>query len=211
MKKIFDIAGFLLVAMLFVAAMFLTQTFQEDLRANLDFGYMGMLFYVLLGIVATVVAPVSTVPLIPIATGLWGPILTGFLSITAWTIGAVIAFLLSRHYGQPLLKRYVNLEKVSQYENMFEEKHIFWHIIILRMLIPVDILSYAIGLFSTIKLSTYTLATMIGITPFAFILAYMPNLGTTEQIFGCVLIAIVALIGYLKFTRHKSNNKEEQK
>jgi len=38
--------------------------------------------------------------------------------------------------------------------------------------IPVDILSYAVGLFTDIHAITYFWATLVGIVPFAFIFSY---------------------------------------
>jgi len=38
---------------------------------------------------------------------------------------------------------------------------------LLRMVLPVDILSYALGLFSNISFIRYMLATIIGVTPFS--------------------------------------------
>lgn len=200
----YDIIKFLVKILLFIGAVFVAQVFQTEISSHLDFGYTGMVFYVLLGITATVVAPVSTVPLIPIATNLWGAIPTALLSITAWTIGSMIAFLLARHYGKPFIKKYVSLDKVTKYENLFSKKYIFWNIVLLRMMIPVDILSYAIGLFTSVNLKTYTLATIIGISPFAFILSYVPNMNLTNQIYIGIIIIIIIYLGYRKIRVNKT-------
>ncbi|MCB9810703.1 MAG: TVP38/TMEM64 family protein [Candidatus Nomurabacteria bacterium] len=196
-----DLIGLGIVVILFGLALYVSQSFGAELGAYLNFGFSGMFIYVLLGIIATVAAPITTVPLIPIATSLWGAFITGLLSVVAWTIGAIIAFMLARRFGRPILSKYIDLSKISRYEKIFGDEQIFWQIVILRMMIPVDILSYAIGLFSTVKLSTYTAATIIGISPFAFILAYMPNMDLTIQIYVGIFIAIVAYLGYRKFNR----------
>jgi len=40
------------------------------------------------------------------------------------------------------------------------------------MVIPVDILSYAVGLLSSMRLIPYAVATFIGVIPFSFVFAY---------------------------------------
>ncbi len=197
-QKTADLLKIALLAVFFVLAVFLTQSYQEEIVKYLDFGYLGMLIYVLLGITSTVIAPVSTLALIPIATALWGGLVTALLNTTAWTLGAVIAFLISRRYGKPLVEKYSNLEKIAKYERVLGTKHIFWHLVVLRIVIPVDVLSYAIGLFTSVKLTTYASATLLGVMPFAFILAYAPTLPFAFQMGIGVLILFVIYFGYKK-------------
>ncbi len=200
-EKTIGFLKIILVILLFVLAIFLTQIYSTQIGSYLDFGYIGMGLYVLLGISATVVAPVSTIPLIPVATALWGGLITALLNIIAWTIGAIIAFVISRRFGKPLIKKYVNLEKVSCYENLLGEKYIFWNIVVLRIIIPVDILSYAIGLFTSVKLSTYAIASFLGIIPFAFVLSYLPTMSLVYQISLGIIIAVVAYLGYRRINK----------
>ena len=182
----------------FIIAIFLTNYYQAEIEHYLDFGYWGMLVYVLLAITSTVLAPINTLPLIPVATALWGGLTSALLSILAWTIGSVIAFLIARNFGKPLLEKYQDLENINRYEKLLGTKYIFWNIVTLRILIPVDILSYAIGLFTSIKLTTYTLATIIGVSPFAFILAYSSTLPPSLQIMVGLIFLSALYLGYKK-------------
>ena len=54
--------------------------------------------------VSTVIAPLNTLSLVPFASLTFGWKLTSIVCITAWTLGAVVAFLLSRHFGKRALK-----------------------------------------------------------------------------------------------------------
>ncbi len=197
-QKTADLLKLVLLVLFFVAAVFLAQYYQEEIIKYLDFGYLGMLIYVLLGIISTVIAPVSTLVIIPIATALWGGLVTALLNIFAWTVGAIVVFLISRRYGKPFVEKYSNIEKIAKYESVLGTKYIFWNLVFLRMIIPVDLLSYAIGLFTSIKLTTYASATLIGIIPFAFILSYLPTLSFAFQIGGSVLILFIIYLGYKK-------------
>jgi len=136
----------------------------------------GILIYIVLAIFTTVIAPLSSVPLMPIASNIWGWPTTAIASIAGWWIGSLIAFYLSRKYGQAFVERMISREKLSSFEKRVPEKNIFWSIVLLRMLIPVDVLSYVLGLFTKIAWRTYALASLIGIIPFAFIFAYIGTL-----------------------------------
>ena len=65
---------------------------------------------------------------------------------------------------------------------------------LLRILIPVDILSYALGLISAMPLSHYILATAIGITPFSFIWSYAGEAAFSQEYTNLAAIAGVALL-----------------
>lgn len=195
-NKTKSILSLLVVIFLF---MIVSYAVMEDV-ANLDDyignGIYGAFIYIFIAIVATVFAPVSSVPLIPLVSNIYGWFIAGFLSIIGWTIGSMIAFWLSRKYGMPLVKKVVNLEKINNFEKRIPKDNLFWSIVFLRMVVPVDVLSYILGLFSHIKFRTYFWATLIGVAPFAFILAYVGTLSFYYQITFLLLGLLVLLIGY---------------
>lgn len=196
-----------IMSLILVIVLFLTVSFivMEDI-ANLDNyigkGYFGMIVYVLIAIFATVFAPVSSVPLLPLVSDLYGWFTAGVLSIIGWTIGSLIAFWLSRRYGMPLVKKVVSLERISEFEKKIPRENLFWSIVFLRMAVPVDVLSYILGLFSHVKFRTYFWATLIGVTPFAFTLAYVGTLSVYYQVSFILIGILVLLIGYkIKISR----------
>ena len=73
----------------------------------------------------------------------------------------------------------------------------------MRMILPVDVLSYLLGLFSKVDLKTYTLATFIGVIPFAFILSYIGSLSFAYQLFSLFFGGIIFLILFYKFKKTK--------
>lgn len=159
--------------------------------------FLGMIIYVIISIIAIVIAPVSALPLMPVASNLWNPPIAAILSIIGWTIGSLIAFIISRKYGINLIKRFIPLNKIYKLEKIIPKENIFWSVVFLRITIPVDILSYALGLFSKMKTREYLLATIIGITPFAFIFAYLGKMPFQYQILALILALITILIGII--------------
>jgi len=192
-----SILGIVVILILFILASFIVHTYESEINMLTERGgAFGMIAYIFIVVLAIVIAPISTVPLIPIASGLWGWFMAGVLSITGWAIGAQIAFHLARHFGKPLVEKLIPIDKLNKFEERFLKEHIFWTIVFLRLVIPVDILSYAIGLFSNIKSSIYFFATVIGILPFAFVLAYAGTLTVWLQLIVFLVVATIFISWY---------------
>jgi uncharacterized membrane protein YdjX (TVP38/TMEM64 family) len=174
--------------------------------------FLAAALFVLLMFGATVVAPVTVIPLVPLISPTFGPFLTALLCILGWTLGAVVAFLIARHAGRPLLVRLVSLETLSRYEKHVDTNIRFWGIVMLRMLIPVDVLSYALGLFSNVPLLEYTAATALGISYFAFVFSYMgvASFDSNLPLFIGVALVSIVIFGFgwwfvIKRTRQGRN------
>ena len=91
------------------------------------------------------------------------------------------------------------LEKVHLIEKLIPQRNIFLSVIFLRMAIPVDVLSYALGLFSSISFKLYFVATLVGVSPFAFIFSYSVLLPPWLQILFFSSGIIVLVVGYKKW------------
>jgi len=201
-SKIKSGIGIVAVIILFLFFSWLAQSNIELIQSLMINDALGILVYFLTQVGAIVIAPVTTIFLVPVAANLWGWVFTALLSIFAWTVGATIAFLLARKWGVPLIRHFVSLKSIYKIERKIPEEHIFITIVFLRMVIPLDILSYALGLFSKVKLSTYILASVIGMAPFAFVFSYMGVLPFEYQLIGWGLAGIAILIGiYFIFVR----------
>ena len=136
-------------------------------------GAAGIIAFVLLTALFVVfVIPLDLVLLVPLGTAAWGPVMTAFMSIFGWTLGAAIAFSLARRFGAPLVGRIAGLARVHALEARIPRRHRFWGVVVLRLLVSVDVLSYALGLASDMPFAAYLSATALGVVPFGFYFAY---------------------------------------
>lgn len=191
--KLWSFFWVFVVVFLFVLLSYFIQTKMDFFEGLIVEGWLGMVVYVLLKIVATVVAPITVLPLIVLAVGLWGVLVAALLSILGWTLGGVIAFWLARKFGVPIVEKLVPLGEIYRLEDKVKIGNTFWSVLFLRMIVPVDVLSYALGLFSRIGFWSYALATFIGVIPFAFVFAYLGEVPYVYQI----ILGLVFLIGLL--------------
>lgn len=200
-KELADYAlGLAAITALFILVSLFVSANENELKSFIYLHKIGgAMAYIALGIIATVVAPLSSLPFLPLVSLLYGWFLAAIFSIIAWSIGSLIAFWIARRYGKGFARKFVSLERLERLEAKIPRKRFFWSIVLLRAIVPVDALSYALGLFSTIKTGEYALATVIGITPFAVIWAYFGSMPTKQT----VGVLIIILIVYLIFIKRK--------
>src|SRR3989344_7287490 len=194
-----EIIAFVAVAITFIVSSYFSLRHADFIKEIIEFnGFAGMAAYVLLEIASIVIVPITTFPLLPIAVVLWGSFVAAILNVIGWMIGAAIAFWLARKYGRPFVSKFIKKKNLIHLEKLVPEKNIFWSIVILRVSIPIDILSYTLGLFTNIPMNVYLVATFLGLIPFAFIFAYAVTLSVWHQVGALLVSAALIYYGYNK-------------
>lgn len=192
-----EIVAAIIIIVLFVVAGYFSQVYLVSLTDLLgEYGVLGMLIYVLGATIATIIAPLTFLPILPVAVALWGSFTAAVLSIGAWSVGAAVAFLLARRYGQPLVRHFVGEKKMQYFSGILPDRHLFIAVVFLRIAVPVDLLSYALGLFAVMRFWPYMVATVIGITPFAFVFSYLADFNIWFQIGALAVGAAVIAISF---------------
>lgn len=154
---------------------------------------VGAALYIALLATSVVLLPLSSLPLLPLAARIFGVWLTAVLSILGWWIGCLIAFQIAR-LGRKYLEKVTSLETVDRIEQKIPKDISFAGIVILRMILPVDVTSFALGLLKHLRFSTYAVASLIGITPFAFVWSYAGGeLGRGAFLFSALVIIVMTV------------------
>lgn len=201
-QRIKALLGLALILSLFILVSYFVRENQEVLYNLVGDSFLGIIAYITITIIAIVIAPISMMPLIPLAANMWGIFFGGIINIIGWVLGSFIVFYLSRKYGVRLIKKFVSLEKINELEKKVPKENLFFSIVILRMIVPIDILSYALSLFTKINFRTYALTTIIGVTPFAFAFSYLGTVPIYYQIAGFILIGLIVVLIF-EFHRKK--------
>jgi len=169
----------------------------------LDIWNKGMIVYFIISILSVVLAPMNMLFLIPVATILWWPLITSILTILWWLTGAQIAYEITRKWKH-ILKKFISLERLHKLEKKMPHESLFLSIVALRVLIPVDILSYAIWFFTPIKRLPYFLSTLIWISPFAIIFSYIGAVSFNQQVI-LIIIWVILLVFSWRLLVKKNN------
>lgn len=157
--------------------------------------WISLSMYALLMIAATVFAPLSIAVIIPFMAeimGAWPIFITTWAS---WLLGSVIAYWIARRWGRPLAGRLFSIKRIENLEERMPKNLDFGVLLLLRLVVPADVLSYAVGLVSTISFSKYFMATAIGIIPFSFILSFGPKALTSgDNLLLFIFLVVTGLI-----------------
>lgn len=163
---------------------------------------LGLCLYLFLNILDAVVAPGATLPLIPVAARAWGRVPAALATIAGWTSGSLIAFLIAQRWGYPIVRKLTSISRVRQMKRYVPE-NLFWSVVLLRLVLPMDVISYVLGLFTDMTWLPYVAATALGVAPAAFLLAFLGKLPHAFEIIA-IGIAIVVGVAYVLATRRRS-------
>jgi len=190
-EKTKSFLSIVIILALFILSSYIVRTNIDFFKDLIGTSSIGILIYLFITIVAVVIAPITMVPLIPVVSNIYGWFPAGVFTFTGWVIGSFIVFFLCRKYGVNLIKKFVPLKQINKIESKIPKENLFIDILLLRMIIPVDILSYGLGLFSKVDFKTYAIATMIGIIPFTFVYSYLGTVPLWYQIPGFIVIVLI--------------------
>jgi uncharacterized membrane protein YdjX (TVP38/TMEM64 family) len=179
------------LAALLASAVWLARTHADALKEFIDHHTVqGMAVYIFLNILDAVIAPGATLPLIPIAARAWGRVVAAIVTTIGWTAGSLLAFYIARRWGAPIVKKMTSMERVKRLRP-YVPKRPFWSVVLLRLVVPMDVISYVLGLFTEMTWPSYALATALGLTPSAFILTYI---GKTPRAYDIIMFGIGGVV-----------------
>jgi uncharacterized membrane protein YdjX (TVP38/TMEM64 family) len=171
------------VTVLFAAALWLAREHAGAIRDVMTaHARLGVAVFVLSSIVAVLLPMLTNLPLVPLAVLAWGPWWTAALLLAGWVAGATLSFLLARRARAFVLRRFGSVRRHADIDRLIHPRHRLLSLVLLRMTFPVDVLSYALGLFSRDTRTTdVALSTAFGAAPFALLFALLPTLSPTGQ------------------------------
>ncbi len=189
------------VVLLFAAGLWVARHYgqpaQQALQAH---AAAGVLVFVASSALAVIVPLASNLPLVPLAVLAWGPGWTALLLLLGWLVGAVTAFAIARQAGPWMLRRFPAVMRHADIDRLIHPRHRLWSLVALRMTFPVDVLSYALGLFShRTTFLEVALSTLLGAAPFALLFAWFPAFSGTQQlwVFGGSTLAFVVHLAWV--------------
>lgn len=205
MNKKIKIIGLVLILVaalyaMYASGMIETITNFDKLKEMIEnAGMLGYVIYILLYIVVAVFSLPASV--ITIGAGIiFGPIAGGLLALVGATIGATVAFVVSRYIARDFIVNKFGQNKIFQKIEQGVEKNGKDFLILTRLVpvFPYNIQNYAYGV-TNINIVTFALISLITMAPGAFIYAYMAGEimenGISTLLFVKLIIAGVILFG----------------
>lgn len=184
---------------LFAAGLFAAREFAEPARELLrSHALLGVLAFVASSAFAVLMPAASNLPLVPLAVLAWGPWWTALLLLAGWVIGAGASFTLGRRARGWILRRLPSVQRHADIDRLIHPERRLLSLALLRATFPVDVLSYALGMFSrSTTLAEVLASTALGAAPFALFFAWVPVLDARLQL--AVLAA--SALGFVFYVR----------
>lgn len=191
----------LAVLVLFAGGVWLARVYAVPLQAALaEHALLGAVVFFASAVVAVLMPMLTNLPLLPVAVLAWGPAWTAALLLSGWIVGAAIAFALGRHARAQILKRLPSVQRHAGIDRLVHPRHRLASLVLLRMSFPVDVLSYALGMFSSQTTAAQNAtSTALGAAPFAVLFSLFPTLSATAQwaVFGGSTLVFLAYLGWV--------------
>ncbi len=191
-----------LIILLYIISSYLTHSGYLDLSAipGLESDY-AELVYVSIVVLGGVLFGVSTLPLLPFAVSLWGPAAASFLTVTGLVLGSQAAFTIARLFGKKIVCRFIDDCDLDEWRAKLPSRGLFWPLVLARILLPVDVISYAVGLFSKMGWLAYFFSTLVGASIFVIVFTYLSELSAGIQVALALVGTAVLAIFRKRFIR----------
>ncbi|HLC53302.1 MAG TPA: TVP38/TMEM64 family protein [Candidatus Nanoarchaeia archaeon] len=158
-------------------------------------GAYGPLLYGAAMIIAILIAPLPASPLAILAGSVFGPWRAMMYTLIAATLGALIAFLLSRYLLRDYFKKYYESSKWYKKLEGKNDMNIAYLIFLTRLMpqVSFDIISYLAGL-TRIRILLFTLATFLGMIPIVLVLSFFGHILADYQEIMLIILAALFVI-----------------
>jgi uncharacterized membrane protein YdjX (TVP38/TMEM64 family) len=172
-------------------------------------GPLAPLLYILIKAATYVFAPLSSGP-IQLSSGvlfdLWP---ATFYTLIGEVLGGSIGFLIARHFGRPVVRRFVGEEGLSRVDNFVEQVGGWRTLVYARLFLFAiyDFISYAAGLTQTLTLRQYIIVSAVcGFLPTFLFVAAGASLAGDRRVLLLVYAAI-GLFSFIPFIIHRLRSK----
>jgi len=155
-------------------------------------GYLGVIAFIVVYAVGTVFAFPGSI--LTIAGGYLFNSLFGFISvIIGASIGALMAFLISRYLFHDYFHKKFSQSKLLRWSRLEDQKKLTYLVLVTRLipLFPFNALNYGFGL-TKVKARNYFLASMFGMMPGTFVYVFLGS--SLNDIFSLRFIGALLLI-----------------
>ncbi|PIR69719.1 MAG: hypothetical protein COU47_01380 [Candidatus Niyogibacteria bacterium CG10_big_fil_rev_8_21_14_0_10_46_36] len=198
-RHIFFALLLILIGVIFWSSGFLQSVFAEAQNFIETYIHespiLAVLVFVMLAVVAVVVSPFSSAPLVPLVIPAWGESLTIVLLVSGWLIGGIIIYFIGSALREPFLSHTGTTEKIEYYKSHISGRAQFGLVVLFRFAIPSEIAGYVLGIvryhfgkyvIATITYEIFSATTLVYLSdaflagnPFYFIVMLGVMLGIT--------------------------------
>lgn len=178
------------------------QTLQNFL---IDYPIIAPAIFIFIRILPVVIPPIPGLVIDAVGVIVFGWFYGFIYATIAVVTASMISFYIGRYFREPLIGKFISIQKIHDWEDKLSEKEKFWTLVSIRFVSSpfFDIINYVAGL-TKIKASTYFLSSIIVSAPLGFVIYYFGGIILNAPV---ILISTFVLIIPLIIWYKKKNDR----
>ncbi|MCI0619483.1 VTT domain-containing protein [Candidatus Wolfebacteria bacterium] len=176
----------------------------EEFAQNIlgTYPVLAPLLFVLLRTLPIVIPPLPGIILDFLGITLFGWLQGFLLAGVGVMLGSMIAFSIARTFREPLVRRFIPLQKLHTWEDRYSETRKFWGLVLLRITTApaFDYVCYAAGL-TKISATRFFLTTFLSATPLGFLIYYFGGMSFAQGPYGIAVYIVSLVLLFLTFKK----------
>ena len=175
--------------------------------------FWGAVIFVLLAAFSAMFSLFSSVPLVPIATVVFGNFFTGLLLCVGWLLGDMAAYAIGSSAGYRIVSRFISMDRAEYYKKRLSGRSQFWIVFIFRFALPSEVTGYTLGVLRY-HFGKYALATALSEIPFAFLAVYSSEALIQRRLalfLGLITAGVLVTVLMLALLKKQLNNDGRKK
>jgi uncharacterized membrane protein YdjX (TVP38/TMEM64 family) len=174
------------------------QTLQTFL---IDYPIIAPIVFIFIRILPVVIPPIPGLLVDAVGVVVFGWFYGFIYAAIGVVIASMIAFFIGRRFREPLLSRFISIQKIHELEDKLSDKQKFWALVGIRFISSpfFDIINYVAGL-TKIKAMHYFFSSIIVTIPMSFMIYYFGGivLNAPLILISTLIIIIPFMIWYKK-------------
>lgn len=165
------------------------QTLQNFL---IDYPIIAPAIFIFIRILPVVIPPIPGLIIDAVGVIVFGWFWGFIYATTAVVTASMISFYIGRYFREPLIGKFISIQKIHSFEDKLSEKQKFWTLVSVRFVSSpfFDIINYVAGL-TKIKASTYFLSSIVVTAPLGFMIYYFGGIILNAPLIIIISVALV--------------------
>ena len=156
---------------------------------------LALLVFTGLAALSAMVAPLSSVPLVPFAITAWGELPVLSFLLAGWLLGGAGSYAVGRYAAYPFIKKFAAYDTVTYYRDKMSTRKQFWFVMLFRLAMPAELPGYVLGGLRY-SFGKYMVATLVPELIMAVFTIYATRAFLAEEVFLFIGI-LIAGVGFL--------------
>lgn len=165
----------------------------------------GVVLFILLALLSSMLAFYSSAILVPIGIQTWGYANCFVFLWLGWLLGGIFSYCIGRYLGRSVVSRILGERRVVHFESQIHQNITFWHILLFQAALPSEIPGYILGTLQY-RFRLYIAALAITELPYAIGTVYLGQSFLNRSELSIIIIGSGAIfVGTYLYSLYKQN------